>query len=53
MCGFIGTLGEASNDEDMLKKMTVQEQTLYKKWQEMNKGKKCFLMKALFLIMEC
>ena len=25
---------------DMLKEMTVQEQTLYKKWQEMNKGGK-------------
>jgi len=22
MCGFVGTLGEASNDEEMLKKMT-------------------------------
>ena len=25
---------------DMLKEMSVEEQTLYKKWQEMNKGGK-------------
>lgn len=34
---------------DMLKKMTVQEQTLYKKWQEMNKGGKMSKIKKKLL----
>jgi len=34
---------------DMLKEMTVQEQTLYKKWQEMNKGGKMSKIKKKLL----
>jgi hypothetical protein len=34
---------------DMLKEMTVQEQTLYKKWQEMNKGGKMSKIKNKLL----
>jgi len=34
---------------DLLKEMTVQEQTLYKKWQEMNKGKKMSKIKKTLL----
>lgn len=35
---------------DMLKDMTVEEQTLYKKWQEMNKGGKMSKVKRKLLI---
>ena len=35
---------------DMLKSMSVQEQTLYKKWQEMNKGGKMAKIKKKLLL---
>ena len=34
---------------DMLKEMSVEEQTLYKKWQEMNKGGKMAKIKKKLL----
>ena len=37
---------------DMLKEMSVQEQTLYKKWQEMNKGGKMSKIKKKLLSYE-
>ena len=40
---------ELINNLDMLKEMTVQEQTLYKKWQEMNKGGKMSKIKKKLL----
>ena len=40
---------ELIDNLDMLKKMTVQEQTLYKKWQEMNKGGKMSKVKKKLL----
>lgn len=40
---------ELIDNLDMLKKMTVQEQTLYKKWQEMNKGGKMSKIKKKLL----
>ena len=40
---------ELIDNLDMLKEMTVQEQTLYKKWQEMNKGGKMSKIKKKLL----
>ena len=37
---FDGNKQNLIDNLDMLKEMSVEEQTLYKKWQEMNKGGK-------------
>ena len=37
---FEGNKQNLIDNLDMLKEMSVEEQTLYKKWQEMNKGGK-------------
>lgn len=37
---------------DMLKEMSVEEQTLYKKWQEMNKGSKMSKIKKNFWVIK-
>ena len=46
---FEGQKQNLINNLEMLKSMSVQEQTLYKKWQEMNKnGKMSKIKKKLY-----
>ena len=49
---FEGMKEKLIENLDMLKEMTVEEQTLYKKWQEMNKGGKMSKIKRKLLIIE-
>jgi hypothetical protein len=46
---FEGMKEKLIENLDMLKEMTVEEQTLYKKWQEMNKGGKMSKIKKTLL----
>ena len=46
---FDGMKQKLIDNLDMLKEMSVQEQTLYKKWQEMNKGGKMSKIKKKLL----